>query len=417
MGARRLLIALLAALVALAVAPSFAAAAPPDNDDYWFSTRINDPGDLLPDDFQDLTTNTDEATEQADLFDPGNGGGAEAEATICDAEDGREVYYGKTVWWDFFPDVDGQVTIEAGGFDAVIGLVPYDPNTGEPFYDEWLCADDPNLTSNEREDFDVVAGRSYSIQIGGYGGANGNHIAYKSGDLEFTFHFEPDTDGDGVLDESDNCVTTRGLQQFAGCPDDDGDGVPEPPDACPGVKGDLANGCASPPPPPPPCPPPDVDGDGVCDRSEPAGCVGENSRGLDANRNGCRDLRRFDPRWIFTPDSFFTRRGGRLVYLGLEIDRIGVRNLPKGARVVVTCTRRACRRSSKRVKRANGPVLFGQLAGDDFRAGVKVTVRVMAPGYVGAARVFTIRRNRYSGENRCFMPGTSRLRARCSSVR
>jgi hypothetical protein len=68
-------------------------------------------------------------------------------------------------------------------------------------------------------------------------------------------------------------------------------------------------------------------------------------------------------------------------------------------------------------KRGGGRVLFGQLAGDDIRAGVKITIRLIKPGYVGAARVFTIRKNRYSRRTRCFMPGTSRLRANCSSVR
>jgi hypothetical protein len=400
-------IALLSALLVLAVAPAIASAAPPDNDDYWFSTRINQPGDLLQDDFQDLTTNTDEATEQADLFDPGGGGGGGPEVTQCNFASGREVYYGKTVWWDFFPDVDGVVRIQANGFDTVIGLVPYDFDTAEPFRDEWTCADDPALTTGETEDFDVEAGRSYSIQIGGYGGEDGTHIPFKSGDLEFTFKFFPDTDGDGVLDQSDDCLTAPGLAKFAGCPDADDDGVPEPPDACPGVKGSLANGCNPPP------PRPDADHDNVFDDG-PDQCVGEDASARDANRNGCLDLRRLEPKWIFKPDSFFVRRSGRVVLLGIEIERFGVTNVPKGARVVVTCTRRACRRMSKR---ANSRVLFRQLAGDKLRAGIKVIIRVTAPGYVGAARVYTIKRNDYATKSRCLMPGSPRLRTGCSPVR
>jgi hypothetical protein len=402
----RLAIALLSALLVLAVAPSLAAAAPPDNDDYWFSTRINEPGELL-EDFQDLTTNTAEATEQADLFDPGGGGGGGPEVTQCNFDSGREVYYGKTVWWDFFPDVDGVVRIQATGFDTVIGLVPYDFDTAEPFRDEWTCADDPALTSGEIEEFDVEQGRSYSIQIGGYGGEDGTHIPFKSGNLEFRFTFFPDTDGDGVLDQSDDCGTTPGLAKFAGCPDADDDGVPEPPDACPGVKGSLANGCNPPP------PRPDNDHDNVFDDG-PDQCVGEDASARDANRNGCLDLQRLEPKWIFKPDSFFVRRNGRVVLLGIEIERFGVTRVPKGARVVVTCTRRACRRMSKR---ANSRVLFRQLAGDKLRAGIKVTIRVTAPGYVGAARVYTIKKNDYATKSRCLMPGSPRLRTGCSPVR
>lgn len=435
MASLRLLIVLLAATLGLAVAPAAASAQAPPNDDYLDSTRINQPGELLQDDFQDLATNTDEATEQVDpdLF--GDAGGSFPEITQCNFQSGREVYYGKTVWWDIFPDVDGEVTITAAGFDAVIGFVPYDPNSAEPFYDEWFCADDPALTTTESATFTVEAGRPYSIQIGGYAGEDGTQVEPASGDLEFIFHFEPDSDGDGVLDEDDSCPgqagkpslqgcpdddndnirnsedscpTVAGEGRFGGCPDADGDSVPEPPDQCPGVTGNLPNGCVA------QGPRPDVDSDNVFDDG-PDRCVGEDSSARDANRNGCLDLQLMNPRWIFNPDSYFTRRGGRVVLLGLEIERFGVRNVPRGARVVVTCTRRACGRM---VKRGRGRrVLFGQLRGDDFRAGVKLTIRVTAPGYVGAARVYTIQRNDYVRTDRCLMPGSSRLRTSCSPVR
>lgn len=393
--------------------PAIAAAQAPPNDDYLDSTRINQPGELLQDDFQDLSTNTDDATvqEDPDLF--GDSGGSFPEVTQCNFDDGREVYLGKTVWWDIFPDVDGLVTIQAAGFDAVIGFVPYDPNTAEPFYDEWFCADDPAVTQTETAQFDVQAGRPYSIQIGGYAGEGGTHIAPASGDLEFIFHFDPDSDGDGVLDRDDNCGNTPGLQQYNGCPDGDGDGVPEPPDACPGVKGSLANGC-NPTPPPPPCA--NNDGDSRCDDNGDDKCVGENSTGRDANNNGCLDLRTFSPDWIFKPGSYFVRRGGRVVLLGLSIERFGVRGLPNGARVVVTCSRRACRRMSKRAPRG-GRVLFGQLHGDKLKAGVKVTIRVSAPGYVGRARIYTIQKNDWAAKSRCLLPGSGTLRSRCSTER
>jgi hypothetical protein len=436
MAASRLLIVLLATTLGLGLAPAFASAAPPENDHYWFSTRINQPGELLPDDFQDLTTNTDEATVQTDLFDPGGGGGGGPEVTRCDFPGGRQAHYGKTVWWDFFPDVDGEVLLQAAGFDAVIGMVPYNFDTAEPFRDEWVCADDPAASATETALFEVQAGRSYSIQIGGWGGDSptGSPANADSGNLEFTFTFFPDSDGDGVLDRDDKCPDQRGkpeldgcpdddndnirnsedscpsvpgLAKFAGCPDADDDGVPEPPDACPGVKGSLANGCN----PPPPCA--DADNDKICDNG-PDRCVGEDSRQRDANGNGCLDLRTFTPDWIFKPGSYFVRRGGRVVLLGVSVRRFGVANAPKGARVVVTCTRGACGRMSKR---ANSRVLFGQLRGDKLRAGVKVTIRVTAPGYVGRARVYTIEKNDWSAKSRCLMPGSRKLRTTCSPVR
>jgi hypothetical protein len=428
----RLRIVLLAAMLVLAVVPASAYAAPPPNDDYLAAQRINQPGSLLQDEFEDLTKNTDEATVEADLFGPG--GDAGPEITRCDFANGRQVHYGKTVWYDFFPDVDGVVLIQAAGFDAVIGMVPYNFSNARPFFDEWVCADHPTQAASESAVFDVSEGRSYSIQIGGYAGEGPTPLVPKSGDLEFGFTFFPDTDGDGVLDQDDQCVdqpgkaslqgcpdddnddirnsqdrcpTQAGPLNFGGCPDSDGDGKPDPDDACPAVQGDLANGCPSPP------PPPDADGDGVLDNGADK-CLGENSRPRDENNNGCLDLRTFSPTWIFKPGSYFDRRGGRIVLLGLSVKRFGVSGAPRGARVVVTCTQRECRRMAKR---ANSRALFGRLRGEELPAGVRVTIRVTAPGYVGRARVYTIKKNDFSATNRCLLPGSPRLRASCSPVR
>jgi hypothetical protein len=68
-------------------------------------------------------------------------------------------------------------------------------------------------------------------------------------------------------------------------------------------------------------------------------------------------------------------------------------------------------------KRARSRVVFGRLSGDNFRAGVKLRIRVTAPGYVGAARVYTIQRNDYVRTDRCLMPGSPKLRTSCSPVR
>lgn len=61
-----------------------------------------------------------------------------------------------------------------------------------------------------------------------------------------------DTDGDGILDENDECPNNFGLQEFNGCPDSDNDGLIDTEDHCPNTAGlKKYNGC------------PDADNDGV----------------------------------------------------------------------------------------------------------------------------------------------------------
>ena len=68
----------------------------------------------------------------------------------------------------------------------------------------------------------------------------------------------PDEDGDGVLDDVDECPKTPGSPDYAGCPvpDTDGDGVKDDVDECKNEAGspDYAG-----------CPVPDTDGDGIKD--------------------------------------------------------------------------------------------------------------------------------------------------------
>ncbi|MDR2467326.1 MAG: thrombospondin type 3 repeat-containing protein [Prevotellaceae bacterium] len=54
----------------------------------------------------------------------------------------------------------------------------------------------------------------------------------------------PDSDEDGIPDHLDDCPYTPGPPQFRGCPDRDNDGVPDHKDVCPDVAGTaLNNGC------------------------------------------------------------------------------------------------------------------------------------------------------------------------------
>ncbi len=66
-----------------------------------------------------------------------------------------------------------------------------------------------------------------------------------------------DSDGDGIPDEEDKCPNVAGLVTFDGCPDTDGDGIMDKEDDCPNTAGDAAfNGC------------PDTDGDGIRDKDD-----------------------------------------------------------------------------------------------------------------------------------------------------
>jgi outer membrane protein OmpA-like peptidoglycan-associated protein len=69
----------------------------------------------------------------------------------------------------------------------------------------------------------------------------------------------PDTDGDTVLDKDDACPNAAGTKENGGCPDTDGDSVLDKDDACPNVAGPVENkGCVW----------PDTDGDGVADKDD-----------------------------------------------------------------------------------------------------------------------------------------------------
>ncbi len=80
-----------------------------------------------------------------------------------------------------------------------------------------------------------------------------------------------DTDGDGIVDEEDDCPEVAGLAAFNGCPDTDEDGIVDSEDDCPEVAGlEAFNGC------------PDTDSDGIADNNDD--CPEE--AGPESN-NGC----------------------------------------------------------------------------------------------------------------------------------
>jgi hypothetical protein len=194
---------LLAMCVALLALPAAASAQAPVNDNYLDSLGLNERGKPLErkdtlSDKRDTTL----ATVQGDIFTPPKGGGG-PERTRCKTTD-----YGKTVWYDFYPDVNGLVRLRANGFDSVITVVPFNFTTALPNFPGSLCLNDSASTTEEYL-VHVRKGRSYTVQIGGVNNAGGN--------LEFLFDFLADTDGDGVLDDADNCPRLKGTGG-KGCP-------------------------------------------------------------------------------------------------------------------------------------------------------------------------------------------------------
>jgi len=195
-------------LALLAVAPAGASAVAPTNDNYLQSLRLNEDGSPLErqDTLRDVRDTTD-ATTQSDVFNPGPngqpGGGGPPEPTTCQSST-----YGKTVWYDMYPDVNGLVRLRANGFNTAIAVVPFNRSTGAPNFGARQCADQ---STGPAEEFlvSVRGGRAYTIQIGGVNNAFGS--------LEFLFDFLADTDGDGVLDADDECPRTAGTRRN-GCP-------------------------------------------------------------------------------------------------------------------------------------------------------------------------------------------------------
>ena len=207
---KRILVVMLAALGILAggaVASHVPGA--PVNDDYLQSLALNQDGTRLErtDTLKDVRDTTN-ASVQPDVFnpdpsgDPGSGG--PAEVTTCDGSS-----YGKTIWYDFYPDVPGIARIRANGYDAVISVVRFDRRTAMPNFDSRACINDSTSTQEELLTR-VRAGRAYTIQLGGVNNA--------SGQLEFLFDFLADTDGDGVLDDVDRCPKRKGRGRPSGCP-------------------------------------------------------------------------------------------------------------------------------------------------------------------------------------------------------
>jgi hypothetical protein len=196
------------ALVALAV-PAVALAVAPTNDDYLKSKPINRADTRVPREEVKDSVNTAEATTQPDLFAPEvAAGGGGPENTVCN---GRP--FGKTVWYDLHPDVDGALEIQTGGFDLAINVYEFD-NRSAKILRSVGCSAEPGT-----QDFivpRVEGGRHYTIQVGGLDAGTGLGPAF--GALQVTFQFFADRDDDNIFDPLDDCPDQPGIRAAGGCP-------------------------------------------------------------------------------------------------------------------------------------------------------------------------------------------------------
>jgi hypothetical protein len=153
----------------LLAATALAAPQAPLNDNFLDSVNFNGPRTPLNSvaTLEDVS-DTIGAGIQSNLFDPCGAivcAAGPAEVTTCDG-----VRYGKTVWYDFYPDHDGQVEIRTSGIPNVIALYTYNPHTLIPT--PLQCAPGSRYPSNELF-ANVRRGVYYTYQVGGRNGRGG----------------------------------------------------------------------------------------------------------------------------------------------------------------------------------------------------------------------------------------------------
>lgn len=139
---------------------------PPINDAYLSSLELNKPNTVLDSvhtlqDIRDTTL----ATTQSNIFNPcgmATCPGGPAEPTTY-----KGVSYGKTVWYDYYPNKNGLMQIEASGFDNVICIYQFSRKTFLPKFSTRGCTHDPTGPLAETLVAVGKAHAAYTVQIGG----------------------------------------------------------------------------------------------------------------------------------------------------------------------------------------------------------------------------------------------------------
>jgi len=147
---------------------------------------------------------------------------------------------------------------------------------------------------------------------------------------------------------------------------------------------------------PAPVPAPDADGDGVPDASDLCPTLAGG-----AQRRGC-------PQGLTAHTSIAYRRSGKAI----RVVRYYV-EATKGARVTVSCSKKACKKTVTKGKGAKR-VRITRLSNRRLKASTKITVTVSAPGRLSAKVIDTVRSGRrVAGRRHCYVPGTSKPAITC----
>lgn len=302
-GAISLAAASLALVLGAPGAASAQAPPPPDNDHYLQSAPVNDPGSRLPrrGTVRVRGDNTN-ATVQQNILDPCGGApqcpAGPPEPTTCEVGNSAHPF-GKTVWYDFYPDRSALARIQVNAlFDPIIGITEFDRSTGLPRGGA-ACVDRLDFTNEELE-VPVIRGRAYTVQVG----VHTNGFEPAGGRFETLFDF-------------------LRLPQVAANP---------------------------------------------TLRARP------------------------------------TSRGIRVSSVRVRADR--------GARVSLSCTRRACRSERRRVTRST--VTLRRLRNRSIRSGARIRIRVSKEGELGRYFEYRVSRGNFKRIERCMDPGSTRPRRSCT---
>ena len=391
---------LLALLIAAAVAALPAVAQAADNDDFFDAVRANTPGTPLGS-FSEAHDNVGATTQ----------GGEDGAFTEC-----AGVFYGATVWYWFFPHVKGRVhvtVVTSGGFNnPVASVIRW---TGDGVSTANLIEGQCNgpIPGLNRTDVpingyvDVAAGQQYAVQVGGAKSPNNAGGTADTGNYSVFVEYDPDSDGDGLFDSSDECDFEAGSAALGGCPDTDGDGIANKNDACGTLPGGPTfQGC------------PDNDKDGIPEGTQDK-CPSLNPNRVnrnDRNRDGCPDTLKTDT---------FVSRSVAGTSNGIRFDKFILKKVPKGARVAVKCklpgggacgkltVRRATAAAGAPVRaKAARNLKVRSITGRSLPYGTTITVRITAKYATGRfIRLKVVPSGtRLSERTFCMKPGSKKLR-------
>jgi hypothetical protein len=321
-------------------------------------------------------------------------------ASAGDCEDETDVCgsspYGHTVWYVFTVTSKGTVTVSTSGLsvprasnlDTVIAIYP-------PSGPQIACNDEGGAAvGGSRLSLDLQPG-DYYVVVGGfdYFLTTGPDYGFFSITLSYTEDLDRDDDG---------------YPRPRDCMDDNPAVHPNAPDTNNGIDDDC-DGVID----------PNKDGDPYgrpqdCDDNNPRiypGAPEVRGNNVDEDCDGIKDAFQriqVSPRLIGFPGPVF------------EFSGIEVANVPKGARVRVTCKhgRRSCGSASKVRRRRAGLVAIHGLH-KVIQPGSRITILVTKSHWIGYITRYTIRRNKRPARfDHCVNEGeTKPPRGRCQGIR